>query len=165
MDDDSYKSLVASAQLQIERANNGNVSVAREVLRQAAVGLRDLLHNKAPGHPEGKLPDPERCEYLSFLLGALEQIDQGVAADKALGLWSENRPSGPDDREFALWFALGHEVDKFTRTSIEHPLQVAIAALARQFQKRGINVNAPTIEKAWKQCGGMAAWDAARGSD
>ena len=65
-----WPELVEAARAQIKRANTGNRRVAHEALRQAAVGLRDVL--------KGRQPDPERLEYLAFLLTAVKQINQGV---------------------------------------------------------------------------------------
>jgi hypothetical protein len=137
-----WPELVAAARAQIRRANTGNKLVAQEVLRQAAVGLREML--------KGRQPDPERLEYLAFLLAALEQIDQGVPVDKALGLWSGNRPNSvSESRDLACFIRVGLELNRQPSRSVS----TAIGAAAKR-----LNVGKPTVERAWKKYGGKRAW-------
>jgi hypothetical protein len=158
-----WAELIAAARAQIRRAE-GNPHIAREVLRQAAIALRDVLgiHNPDKDPVEearrnrGK-PDPERREYLLFLLKALEQIDQEVDADKALCLWISNRSPLPDDRNLGLFFAVGLKFDHLTKQGVEEPFKAAIAAVAKR-----TGLGQPTVEKAWKEHGGKKGWKLAR---
>ncbi len=146
---DPWADLVAGANTQIREANKGNNLAAREVLRQAAIGLRDVL--------AGRLPDRERDEYLKYLLGALDQINAGAPPDKALGVWSASRPHAvADERDFALFLAVGQRLDR-TPAGTEKPVTQAIKVVAARF-----NLGEETVRKTWIALGGEAAWTAAR---
>jgi hypothetical protein len=148
-----WPDLVVAAKAQIRRANEGNTLAALDILRQAAIGLRDILSG---GHP-----DPERLEYLSFLLTALDQIDQEVPADKALGLWSDSRPhSIPDERDLFLFVAVGLELDQAQKAHSEKPVDDAIAAAAKRYK-----CDKSTVKKAWERYGAKKAWEQAHDSD
>lgn len=148
-----WTELVSAARVQIQRANAGNTLAAKDVLRQAAVGLRDILR--------GGTADPERLEYLSYLLIALEQIDQDVPPDKALGLWSGNRPKFiPDERDPLLFLAVGLAVDQAKNRSAPKPIDDAISTVAKRF-----GCDESTVKKAWEKCGATPAWEQAHEPD
>ena len=147
-----WADLIAAATAQIREANEGNALAAHEVLRQATVGLREVL--------AGRLPDPERLEYLRYLVGALEQIAQDVPPDKALGVWSGQRPhSVSEDRDFVLFVAVGTEIDRLRSVAPETdaPVGRAIQAVAVRY-----SLGPETIRKAWTRCGGEKDWMAAK---
>lgn len=145
-----WPELVAAARAEIQRVNDGNTLSAEKVLQQCAVGLRDVL--------AGQPPDPERREYLAFLLTALEQICEKVPPEKALGLWSPNRPHRVAPlRDLWLFVAVGQELDRLTKRGTENPVTRAVDQIAK---RRELGV--PTVEKAWKLYGGKRAWQLAR---
>jgi hypothetical protein len=137
-----WPDLVAAANARIRQANEGNTLAAQEVLRQAVVGLRDVL--------AGRLPDPERSQCLKYLVDALEQIAMKVPAEKALGLWSGNRPhSVSDSRDLASFVRVGLELNR----QPGQPVSAAIGAAAKR-----LNLGKSTVEKAWKKYGGRREW-------
>lgn len=138
-----------SASETIKEIDHGDTSAAKDALRAAAVGLKEVI--------AGRAPDPLRLAYLAFLLRALEQIEQGVDPRKALGLWGSNRI--PRDRDFALFLRVGEQLDKLTTLSveIERPVARAIIDVAKQ-----THYGRATVEKAWKDHGGEDAWNAAK---
>jgi hypothetical protein len=144
-----WPELVAAARADVQRANRGNKLVAQRVLQQAAIGLREVL--------SGRQPDLERLEYLGFLLTSLEQIGQGVSAEKALGLWSSSRPNSiSDSRDLVCFVRVGLEFDQQRTRSVA----AAIGTAAKR-----LNLGKPTVEKAWKKYGGKRAWLSARNPD
>jgi hypothetical protein len=155
-----WTDLIAAARAQVRRAEGGNRHVARGVLRQAAVALRDVLGIRDPNldaaeqarKNTGTLPDPERKEYLLFLLTALEQIDAEVEADKALGLWSGNRPTSvSDDRDLVLFFNVGDYWLAARNKAVSVDAAITAVAKSRRLGK-------PTVQKAWKKHGGLTEW-------
>ncbi|MBS0366710.1 MAG: hypothetical protein JSR67_12895 [Proteobacteria bacterium] len=148
--DNPWADLVEAAEQRIRRANEGDTLAAQEILVQAAIGLRGVLSNQ--------LPDPYRRESLKFLLAALDQIAQGVQADKALGLWTEGRPRQiSDDRDFCLFLAIGQELNRLSGRESEGPVAHAIKVIAGRHK-----VGLEATRKAWNSYGGEAAWRAAQ---
>jgi hypothetical protein len=134
----------------IKEIDKGDTSAAKDALRAAAVGLREVL--------AGQTPDPLGLIYLQFLLRALEQIEHGVDARKALGLWGGKRIHR--DRNLVLFLRVGQELDKLKAQSSEadKPVARAIALVAKQ-----THCGRTAVQKAWKAQGGEDAWNAAKG--
>ena len=148
-DPNRWRDMVEFATAMVRKIDDGDSCAAKDALRAAAVALRDVL--------SGRLPDPERSVYVTFLLHALEQIDQNIDARKALGLWGSKRV--PEDRDFMLFLRVGSQLDRLTAQSveIERPVARAIAMVAES-----TGYGQPTIEKSWKEYGGEDAWNAAK---
>lgn len=148
--DNSKSDLVPAAVELIKHVGDGDNLAARNVLNQAAVGLRDVL--------AGRLPDQERLMYLNFLLSALEEIDGGVPPEKALGLWSNNAPRRIDDlRAFTLFLLV--------REQLEQPAsggdRVTVESAQKSVAKKK-NIGYDTVKDAWEEMGARGAWMALR---
>ena len=139
-DTDPWADLVEMAQAIVKKAEAGKSQDARQVLKQAAVALRDVLG--------GRLPDRERIEYLRYLLRALDMIADRIKPARALGLEENNRPSMVSPyRDTLLFLAVGLEFDK--RKNVRE-------SVTRVATRYGNGV--PTVRKAWQSGGGHRGW-------
>ena len=143
--------LVEMARHQVRLAEKGNLLAAKRVAEFAAQALRGVL--------SGHLPDSERRIYLEFIAAALENVNQGVDARKALGTWTNTRAHQVlPDREMVIILAVGLELER--QHQIHSPVKSAIANVARR-----LNIGKSVVEKAWKKAGGEDARNAARADD
>jgi hypothetical protein len=146
--------LVPMALAQVRKAKDGDVRAARYVLAEAAVALRDLLGETGElDRGPRQMPDVERMEYLRYLLWALEKIQDGAAPQRALGIWTDNRPPTlSSGRDYALFFDVCRE---HSRT---RDVNSAIASVTRHRK-----VGKWTVRKAWQFWGARRAWKAGSG--
>ena len=145
--------LVQGAKATIERIEHGNTLAARNALQVAAIALRGVLTRQ--------LPSPEQHIYLSNLLKGLEQIGSGVAPDKALGLWTQNRPvSVPDERDFVVFWRVGGALDGLINSECEKPVDEAVSRVAAE-----TGLGHATVAQAWRRMGGRRAWEAINAPD
>ena len=147
-DKDSLAEIVDAAKKRCDLAEAGDTLAAKDVLEQAAVGLRDVLKDHRP--------DPERLVYLKFLEKALSQINQDVSPDKALGLWGGGRPhSISDSRSVDIFIAVGLEYNRILAKKNKYPSPVksAIEYVSTQY---GIGRGA--VRKAWTKFGSLNGW-------
>lgn len=108
------------------------------------------------------MPDPERCVYLQFAARALEDIGQGIDANKALGIWTNSpRHRVSPNRESTIILSVGLELEKLRRTSqLSSPVRQAIRNVAGR-----LKVGTSVVEKTWRRAGGEDAWNAARSDE
>ncbi len=129
----------------IARAENGDTLVAKEILEQAAIAIREVLADRKPNE--------ERLRYLEFLEPALDQIASGYPPDKALHISTTNRPRRVDPhRSWHLFLTVGVEYNNLAEighASVEKAIQ---NVETRHF------VGEDTIRSAWQEYGGLEAW-------
>jgi hypothetical protein len=137
---DPWADLVAMAQSKVAKAEAGDAYQARDVLKQAAVALREVL--------AGRIPDRERIEYLRFLLKGLELIEGGVKPARALGFGETGRPSTvAEGRDVWLFIAVGLAYQRLKNV-----------AQAEKRVARKYRIGISTVQKAWQAYGALKGW-------
>lgn len=141
--------LVDLAESQIKRATDNYTASAKEILRQAVVGVDQLIR----GHEL----DAERLMYLAYVADALEMILEGINPEKAFGLASGNRPKlDTFQRDFMLFVKTGRALSKLevAGSLADAPIKTAQREVA---SKQGFKP--ATVKKAWEKFGGLTGWE------
>lgn len=177
---DPWANLIAAAHKQVERARQGDVGAAKDVLSQAIIAIRSILAFESPDHEGARLnvlddwsesrrlafneaPDPLRLVYLRSVLASLVAIERGETPEQALHLSNPyHRPATPEleVRDVLMFVQVGTLLDKLTasgRTRQDRPTDDAVAQVAKQF-----NCSRDTVKKAWGKHGASKGWERQR---
>ena len=137
--------LTELAKDRVARTKDGDTRIAREILKQAALAIRDVLVDRQP--------DPERRVYLDYLQAALDRIAEGYPADKALGIFTSNRPQSVDpNRDWHLFLAVGVEYNNLLKVG-----DASVGEAIQNVETRHF-IGESTIKAAWNDYGGLKRW-------
>ncbi len=147
-----WRNVVEAAHLTVQRAEQGDANAGEDVLADAIIGLRCMLHEKEPA-------DPHRIVCLHALLKSLERIENGEDPATALHLKQGHRRPDPakDLRDVMLFVSVGKALDALTiergHTRQDRPVEAALKLVAKRERH-----SRATVQKAWGMFGGESGW-------
>jgi len=141
--------LVDLAQINIKCAIDGYTDVAREIIKQAIVGIKTAIR--------GEPIDAERLIYLAHIADALQMILNDIQPKKALCLSTEGGSprKHTSDLNFCVFLEVGMAYSRYKKAGgdANKPVGVSIENIARNRRTSKAN-----IKKAWEEFGGLHAW-------